>query len=91
MNRVLIGTVTALAALTVAGCADTPSDADYGRSVNQMIQAQTYDSNAAANPPEQAPTTSDGARLQNALDNYRKDVAKGAEVKREVDFTVGDK
>jgi hypothetical protein len=91
MSRVLIATVTGISALA-AGCADTPaSDADYGRSVSQMIQAQTYDANAAANPPEQAPDSGDGARLENALDAYRKDVAKGAEVGRDIEFTVGDK
>lgn len=92
MSRFLIATVTATSALAAAGCADTPAtDADYGRSVSQMIQAQTYDSNAAANPPEQAPASGDGARLKNALDNYRKDVAKGsAEVQREIEFEVGD-
>ncbi len=92
MSRFLIATVTATAALAIAGCADTPAtDADYGRSVSQMIQAQTYDANAAANPPEQAPATGDGARLQNALDAYRKDVAKGgAEVQRKIEFDVGE-
>ncbi|HEV8332840.1 MAG TPA: hypothetical protein VGQ22_15560 [Steroidobacteraceae bacterium] len=91
MSRVLIGTVTALSALAAAGCADTPSDADYGRSVNQMIQAQTYDPAAAANPPEQPPMTGDGARLENALTTYRGDTAKAGEVKREAEFTVGEK
>jgi hypothetical protein len=91
MSRVLIGTVTALSALAAAGCADTPSDADYGRSVNQMIQAQTYDPAASANPPEQPPMTGDGARLENALTNHRKDVAGGTEVKREAEFSVGEK
>jgi hypothetical protein len=91
MSRMLIGTVTAISALAAAGCVDTPTDADYGRSVSQMIQAQTYDANASANPPEQAPATGDGARLQNALDAYRKDVAKGStEVQREIEFTVGE-
>lgn len=90
MSRVLIATITALSALAAAGCVDTPTDADYGRSVSQMIEAQTYDPAAAANPPEQPPTTSDGARLKNALDNHRKDVALGVEVKREVEFTVGE-
>ena len=91
MSRVLIGTVTALSALAAAGCADTPSDADYGRSVSQMVEAQTYDANAAANPPEQAPATGDGARLKNALDAYRKDVAKGgAEVQRKIEFEAGE-
>ena len=92
MSRVLIGTVTAISALAAAGCVDTPSDADYGRSVSQMIQAQTYDANAAANPPEQAPDAGDGARLKNALDAHRKDVAKGGgEVQRDVEIRVGDK
>jgi hypothetical protein len=90
MSRVLIKTVTALSALAAAGCVDIPSETDYGSSVKQMIRAQTYDANAAANPPEQAPATGDGARLQNALDTYRKDVAKPAEVQREVEFSVGD-
>jgi hypothetical protein len=91
MSRLLIGTITALSALA-AGCVDIPSEADYGSSVNQMIQAQTYDANAAANPPEQAPDSGDGARLKNAVDVYRKDVAKGGtEVQRDIEFTVGDK
>jgi hypothetical protein len=59
--------------------------------VSQMVQAQTFDSNAAANPPEQAPASGDGARLKNALDNYRKDVAKGTEeVERKIEFEVGE-
>jgi hypothetical protein len=91
MSRILIGTVTALATLAAAGCADTPSDADYGTSVNQMIQAQTYDPAASANPPEQPPMASDGARLDNALTVYREDVAKAGEHKREAEFTVGEK
>jgi hypothetical protein len=91
MSRVLIGTVTALAALAGAGCADTPSDADYGASVDRMIEAQTYDPAASANPPEQPPMASDGARLENALINHRKDVASGVEVKKEAEFSVGDK
>jgi hypothetical protein len=90
MSRILIATVTAMSALAAAGCADTPSDADYGRSVNQMVQAQTYDVSASANPPEQAPDAGDGARLKNALDVNRKDVAK-SDVQREIEFTVGDK
>lgn len=76
--------------LLAAGCADTPSDSDYGSSVRQMVQAQTYDPAAASNPPELAPEVTDGARLKNALDVYRKDVAKGStEVKQPVIFEIG--
>jgi len=81
----------AIATLLVAGCANTYSDSDYGRSVQQMVQSQTLDPVAASNPPEFAPETADGARLRNALDVYRKDVAKGStEVKQPIIFEVGN-
>jgi hypothetical protein len=81
----------AIVTLATSGCADTPrADADYGRSVQQMVQTQTYDPVAASNPPELAPETADGARLKNALDVYRKDVAKGnVKVEEAVEFDVG--
>ena len=81
----------AIVTLGVSGCADTPlADADYGRSVQQMVQSQTYDPAAASNPPELAPEVADGARLQNALDAYRKDVAKGnVDVQAPIVFEVG--
>jgi hypothetical protein len=80
-----------VAALAVAGCANTYSDADYGRSVQQMIQSQTYDPAAASNPPELPPESTDAERLKNALDVYRKDVAKGiTEVKQPVIFEIAN-
>jgi hypothetical protein len=79
-----------IATLLISGCANTYSDADYGRSVQQMVELQTFDPAAASNPPELAPEVTDGGRLQNALDVYRKDVAKGStEVKQPVIFEVG--
>ena len=80
-----------VATVAVAGCADTPlADADYGNSVKQMLQAQTLDPIAASNPPELAPQMTDGARLENAMEVYRKDVAKGnTEVKQPIIFEVG--
>lgn len=80
-----------VATVAIAGCADTPlADADYGSSARQLLQAQTLDPIAANNPPELAPQMTDGARLENALDIYRKDVAKGnTDVKRPIVFEVG--
>jgi hypothetical protein len=80
------------AAVVASGCVDTPvADADYGKSVEQMVQAQTYDPNASRNPPALAPEGGDGARLKNALDEYRKDVAKGStDVKQSIEFDVGE-
>ena len=90
MNTATSSTLV-VAALLLSGCEDTPLiDADYGKSVQQMVEAQTYDPAAASNPPELAPETTDGPRLKNALEQYRKDVAKGnEEVKQSVVFEVG--
>jgi hypothetical protein len=89
MNK-LLSAATITVAITLGGCVDTPeADADYGSSVRQMVQEQTYDLNAANNPPEHAPEVGDGVRLKNALDEHRKDVAKGSqEVKAPIIFEV---
>lgn len=83
----------AIVPLLISACADTPlADADYGTSVRQMVQAQTLDPAAAANPPALAPEITDGQRLEQALEVYRKDVAKGiSEVKQPVIFEIGTK
>jgi type IV pilus biogenesis protein CpaD/CtpE len=84
----LIGLVSA--ALLVSGCAYN-SEADYGSSVRQMVQSQTFDPAAASNPPELAPEVTDGERVKNALDVYRKDVAKGStDVKQPIVFEIGN-
>jgi hypothetical protein len=86
-----LNVIVLAAATLVAGCAsDTPRvDAALGKSVAQMIDAQTYDHAAAATPPTLAPEAGDG-RLKNAVDANRKDVAKGApEVARPIVFEVG--
>jgi hypothetical protein len=79
-------------AMTMTGCADTPvADADYGKSVQQMVEAQTYNPSAASNPPAMAPEVGDGQRIKNAIDVYRKDVAKGTETTdKEPTFDVGN-
>ncbi|MET0656798.1 MAG: hypothetical protein ABW110_01415 [Steroidobacteraceae bacterium] len=91
MQRITVSLTLTLTA-TLFGCADTPSsDAHYGEAVREMIQAQTYDPAAAANPPALAPEAGDGERIRNALEHYRKDVAKGSEeVKQPVIFEVGE-
>lgn len=92
MTKRFVATIAVSASAVLGGCSDTPrADADYGKSVQQMVEAQTYDPNASRNPPPLAPASGDGARLKNALDENRKDVAKGSEdVKRPIIFEVGE-
>lgn len=84
-----------LTALILSACqTDTPRlDAQLGKSVAQMIQAQTLDPRAAANPPPLAPEGADGPRMKNVLDAHRKDVPVGigaTEVSKSPRFGVGN-
>jgi type IV pilus biogenesis protein CpaD/CtpE len=66
-----------LALLT--GCSSTDPvrvEQDFGNSVHHMIQAQIYNPQAARNPSTVPPAALDGPMAGNALDVYRKDVAK---------------
>ena len=88
-----IALITTFAAAGLAGgCADTTYlDSQLGKSVDQMVSAQTYDPAASANPPELAPEVGDGQRLKNSLDAHRKDVRKGSqEVGRKIVFEAGE-
>jgi len=79
--------------LTASGCAsETPrTDASFGNSVRSMIQAQTLDPVAAANPAPAAPDVGDGQRLDAVMGVYRKDVSQGSqEVKRDIVINVGE-
>ena len=90
MRQVLIPMMLSAATMLV-GCEDTPRvDAALGKSVAHMVEAQTYNPNAAANPPALAPDGGDGQLLGNALDSHRKDVPKGQEqVSQPIVFEVG--
>lgn len=77
---------------SMAGCADNPpQNPDFGNSVRSMVDAQTFDPEAARNPPEAAPEAGDGQRLENVVGGYRKDVSRGVEdVRREIVINVGE-
>lgn len=72
--------LTVLLVAALAGCStDYPRvDAALGKSQAQMIQAQTYDPQAAAHPPALAPAQADGQRLANVLAGHRKDIPQQA-------------
>jgi hypothetical protein len=91
MKEIALITTLAVAA-GAGGCADTPYlDSQLGKSVEQLVSAQTYDPAASANPPALAPESGDGQRLKNAIDAHRKDVRKGSqEVGRKVEFEAGE-
>jgi len=82
----------AAVAICATGCeTETPYlDSQLGKSTARMIEAQTLDSAAAANPPALAPAGADGQRIKSAVDVYHGEVNKeGAPVSRQVGFEAG--
>jgi len=91
MNKLPCMMLVAAAALC-GGC-ETESpyfDSQLGTSSAHLLQAQTLDPAAAGNPPALAPAGANGERIENAVQNYHKDVP-GAEkpVERPIVFEVG--
>jgi hypothetical protein len=74
---------TTLLLLALAGCVTTEPvrvEADYGKSVNQMIQAQTYNPEAAARTESLPIKEMDGEMAIDTLDAMRKDTGRDTEV-----------
>ena len=67
----------------VGGCETTPTatEADYGNSVRHMVQSQTLNPTPADSSPVDI---GDGVRSQNAIDVYRKDVARPEQVNKDL-------
>lgn len=90
MNRRSL--VAIAVAVACAGC-ETESpyfDSRLGTSAAHLVQAQTLDPAAAANPAPLAPAGADGQRIKSAVDQYRKDVNKNEQsVSRPIMFEVG--
>jgi hypothetical protein len=91
MKRLSLCAIVATATILV-GCESETAyvDSQMGKSVAQLVQAQTLNTRTAANPPPYAPDGADGQRLKNVLDAQRKDVPRGQEhVSQALVFEVG--
>jgi type IV pilus biogenesis protein CpaD/CtpE len=75
-------------AALVAGCANTPKptavESNFGNSVRNMIEAQTYDPSTLSTPSTDVIESSDGQRLEAVLDAYRSDVAKPESIGQDI-------
>ena len=71
----------AFASLTSTGCSTEPKrvEADYGNSVHQMVQASTYNPEAAASTESIPVFGMDGKRAVNSLDTMTKDTEQRIE------------
>ena len=64
--------------LLLCGCVTEPTqtEASFGDSVRQMIQAQTHDPSTLTNPSEESVEGADGQRAESVLEAYRSGVTK---------------
>jgi hypothetical protein len=90
----LSGAIVSLsAALLLTAC--TWSDPvrveqDFGKSVRNMVKAQTYNPEASRNPPVGPPKGLDGTRGNRALETYRGDVAQPEVIDQPIRINIGD-
>jgi hypothetical protein len=81
-------------ALFGMGCASPITEpvtveADFGNSVRQMQQAQTYDPAAATNPAPEAPAH-DGAKASEVMQMYRQDLPRPQDIAAPIQINVRD-
>ena len=93
MNRTTVLAIAAAAsAATLLGCTTKPTltEQNHGVSVRQMIEAQTYDPSTLTNPSTETVEKSDGQRLGNALDGYRRGVTPPEAASQGVDISIDE-
>lgn len=76
--RLLInGLMIAIMLTAIAGCSSQKSavEADFGKSVRSMIQAQTLNPQEALLPDPEAIDHGNGERLNNVMEAYKSDVS----------------
>jgi hypothetical protein len=91
-NLIRFAAPIALAA-ACAACTNNPTvlEADYGKSVREMITAQVAHPETIANPSTAIVTGADPDMVNRAINTMRGDVAKPEDVKRDIVLKVGGK
>jgi len=77
-NNTLVAGAIGLAIVISTGCSTEPErvEADYGNSVRQMVQASTYDPEAAASTESIPVLGMDGKRAMRSLDAMQTDTER---------------
>jgi hypothetical protein len=85
-------TISVLAAtLLCSGCSSTPKgvEARFGDSVRSVMENQTYDKNAAANPSSIPVTGGNPDRIDAVVEGHAGDVSNAAAVSQPIRVGVG--
>lgn len=79
----------------LSACASTDTDPtrveqDFGRSVQQMVDGQIYDPEAARNPRKSPPKGIDGVQAEAAMEAYREHVGDPGEVTESLRMEISE-
>jgi len=85
-------TLLAMTGLVLTGCISEPKrlEADYGNSVSQMVQAATYDPEAAASTESKPVMGMDGKRAISSLDAMQTDTERVEDFDDVFDIQLSD-
>ena len=88
----LVAAVIGLAIGVSTGCSTEPErvEADYGNSVRQMVQASTYDPEAAASTESVPVMGLDGKRAMRSLDAMQTDTERVEDFNDIIDVQLGN-
>ena len=88
----MLALAAAASATAFAGCTTKPTQTErnYGVSVRQMIEAQTYDPSTLTNPSTETVESSDGQRAGNVLEGYRRGVTPPEAASQGVDISIDE-
>lgn len=80
INGLMIA-IMLFAMATLAGCSsqESATEADFGKSVRSMIQAQTLNPQESLLPDPEAVDYGNGERLNNVMEAYKSDVSAPSE------------
>lgn len=84
--------VLVMTAALATGCASGPDhvEDDFGNSVQAMKRAQTGDPLTLISTDTTPVETTDGRRMENALNTYRSDTSTANKVRKPIEISVGD-
>lgn len=76
--------------LSIAACESTRVETEYGQSVRQMINAQTYDPATLTNPSDKPVEGADPDMVNAAIEAFREHVSKPENVGQDIVIQVGN-
>lgn len=88
-TRIITIAGAGIVALSVASCAASRVDANFGDSVQSNLEAQVYDPATLDNPPLDAVEGTDGQRMETVMEEHRGQAGDREAVSSPIVINVG--